>query len=193
MTEESPAKKGIQAEMLVGLSAVFIGICALAVSLYEAKLMREEQRSSVLPIVELGRSYFTRGEMGADNEWRLLLHAENVGIGPAVIADFRVTVDGEPHPTWRSAMQALVGANVPVEYSQSTITGRTIPPERSITMFDLANSQIAGDIIAEMGRLNFEACYCSVFDECWTSDYAGGFASGTPAPSCKRDENSFQE
>jgi len=33
MTEVSPRKKGIQPEMLVGVSAVFIGVCALAVSL----------------------------------------------------------------------------------------------------------------------------------------------------------------
>ena len=42
MTEESPRKKAIQPEMMVAVSAVFIGVCALAVSLYETQLMREE-------------------------------------------------------------------------------------------------------------------------------------------------------
>jgi hypothetical protein len=62
MTEESPRKKGIQPEMLVGVSAVFIGVCGLVVSLYETSLMREEQRASVLPIVELGRSHYSKDE-----------------------------------------------------------------------------------------------------------------------------------
>ena len=82
MTEDAPRKKGVTAEMLVATSAVFIGVCALAVSLYETTLMREEQRASVLPIVELGRSHYTRDD--SKDKWRLSLHAENVGIGPGV-------------------------------------------------------------------------------------------------------------
>lgn len=193
MTEDSPAKKGIQAEMLVAVSAVFIGVCALAVSLYETKIMREEQRASVLPIVELARSHNTRGNDEAADKWRLSLHAENVGIGPALIADFRVTVDGDPQLTWNATVRALLGADTPVSYVRSTINGRTIPAERTITMFDLSNTEIAPALIAEFSRLNFMACYCSVFEECWQSDYAGGFASATPVLECKPGENSFRE
>ena len=43
--------KKLQPEMLVGISAVVIGVCALGVSLYETKLMREEQRAAVLPMI----------------------------------------------------------------------------------------------------------------------------------------------
>ena len=39
MTEEPNRTRGIQAEMLVGVSAVVIGVCALGVSLYETSLM----------------------------------------------------------------------------------------------------------------------------------------------------------
>ena len=35
MTEVSLRKKAIQPEMLVAVSAVFIGVCALVMSLYE--------------------------------------------------------------------------------------------------------------------------------------------------------------
>jgi hypothetical protein len=49
MTEEPNRTRGIRAEMLVGVSAVVIGVCALGVSLYEASLMREQQRAAVLP------------------------------------------------------------------------------------------------------------------------------------------------
>lgn len=193
MTEESPPNKGIKPEMLVGVSAVFIGVCALVVSLYETQLMREEQRSSVLPIVELARSHYTKAD--SPEKWRLSLHIENVGIGPALVRDFRVTVDGEPHPTWASAIKALLGEGVPISYGQSTINGRTVPAERMITMFDLSNIEISTSIVAEMddGRLNFEACYCSVFDECWKTDFVGGSSGVTSVPQCTRDEGSFAE
>lgn len=94
--------------MVVGVSAVLIGVCALFVSLYETRLMRQEQRAAVLPILELGRLHYVSGD--DQQRWRLSLHTTNVGIGPARVLEFHVTVDGEPHTTWGSAMQALVGA-----------------------------------------------------------------------------------
>ena len=53
MIADQAEKEGL----LVGISAVVIGVCALGVSLYEASLMREEQRAAVIPILELARSY----------------------------------------------------------------------------------------------------------------------------------------
>jgi len=192
MTEVSPRKKGIQPEMLVGVSAVFIGVCALVVSLYETKLMREEQRSAVLPILELGRSYYTKTGDETRTNWRLSLHAENVGIGPARVHDFVVTVDGKPHPTWRSAFEAMLEDDVRIRYGQSTINGRTIPADRSIKMFDLSNTEFVVPIIAEFERLDFEACFCSVFDECWTTSYSD-FGATEPVAECQPGEDSFTE
>ncbi len=77
MTEESSRKKAIQPEMMVAVSAVLVGICALAVSLYEAQLMREEQRSAVLPILELSRSYYTKSGDETRTNWRLSLHGDD--------------------------------------------------------------------------------------------------------------------
>ncbi len=183
--------KKLQAEMLVGISAVVIGVCALGVSLYETKLMREQQRAAVLPMLELARSHYTVYE-GDASEWKLFLHAENVGIGPARVRDFTVTVDGQPHPTWGSAMQALVGSDVPVEYGHSSINGRTIPAEKLIRMFELSNTELTGKILENFDRLDYEACFCSVFDECWTASYSG-FGASTPVESCSSSEDSFTE
>lgn len=67
--------------MLVGVSAVVIGVCALAVSLYETNLMQEQQRAAVMPILELARSYNASADDPSNN--RLGIVAQNVGIGPA--------------------------------------------------------------------------------------------------------------
>jgi hypothetical protein len=192
MARTGQRKRRVEPEMLVGVSAVLIGVCALGVSLYETHLMREEQRSSVLPILELARSFYvdSRGDSTAD--WRLELHVENVGIGPARVADFRVTVDGQPHKSWRGAMAALLGRDIDVAYGQSSINGRTIPPLRSVKMFDLVDTELTAELVEEFGRLDFEACYCSVFDECWTSSYSK-FGASTPVDECRRSDASFEE
>ena len=190
---ENPApRKGIQAEMLVGLSAIIIGVCALGVSLYETSLMREEQRAAVLPLLELARSHYIDHESGDTSKWRLSLHAENVGIGPARVRDFIVTVDDEPHPTWQSAMRALVGRDINISYGQSSINGRTIPADRQVTMFDLASTGIAAEVMENFDRLEFEACFCSVFGECWTTSYSD-FGTSTPVEACNPGESSFTE
>lgn len=189
---EAPRKRGLQAEMMVGVSAVVIGVCAVAVSLYETSLMREEQRAAVLPLLELGRSYFINPESRQGDKQRLILSAENVGIGPARVLDFKVTVDGKPQPTWEKAMQALLNTSEQIKYGQSSINGRTIPPERTVPMFDLVDTDLAPEILEQFERLDYQACFCSVFDECWTTSYAR-FGEATSTEDCQHSDSSFVE
>jgi len=154
MADEDNHKSKVHPEMLVGVSAVIIGICALGVSLYETSLMREEQRAAVMPLLELSRSYNLQTDDTSTEKSRLWLQARNVGIGPARVANFQVTVDGKPQPTWDAAMR-----------------------ERIIIEFD---------------RLDFEACFCSIFDECWTTSYSA-FGATNQVESCQRLDSSFTE
>jgi len=182
----------INAEMLVGVSAVVIGICALGVSLYETSLMREEQRAAIMPLLELTRSHNLKTDESSGEGPRLWLQAENVGIGPARVEDFRVTVDGAPQPTWDAAFRKLIGHESPISYGQSRINGRTIPPDRLVTMMKLNDGELARKILAEIDRLDFEACFCSIFDECWkTSNSDFGVASHVD--SCQRSDSSFAD
>lgn len=190
MSKEDEPRSEIHPEMLVGVSAVVIGLCALGVSLYETSLMRSEQRAAVVPILELGRSYNVSATDPSRN--RLSFIAQNVGIGPARVIDFRVTVNGKPHPTWDAAIRAVTGANERVSYSMSTINGRTIPPDRTIEMFNLSDLEYLDAILENFEQVDFEACYCSVFDECWTTKMTT-FGASEPAENCSRTNGSFTE
>jgi uncharacterized protein (DUF433 family) len=192
MADENHHRFKVHPEMLVGVSAVIIGVCALGVSLYETSLMREEQRAAVMPLLELSRSYnLPKGE-SSSGESRLWLQAENVGIGPARVENFQVTVDGKPQPTWDAAMRQLIGHDSPISYGQSTINGRTIPPDRLVTMMDLNDSELTERILVEFDRLDFEACFCSIFDECWTTSHST-FGATKQVETCQRSDDSFTE
>ncbi len=186
----SPKKPQVHAEMLVGISAIVIGVCALGVSLYETSLMRAEQRAAVMPILELGRSYNVSSSDPSRN--RLALVAQNVGIGPARVVDFRVTVDGEAQPTWDAAMRRLVDAQERVSHSMSVINHRTIPPDRIVRMFELKDMAYLEEILGQLDRLELEACYCSVFDECWTTTYSA-FGASQRTERCPGSDESFRE
>lgn len=192
MSNRNTHERRIHPEMLVGVSAVVIGICALGVSLYETNLMREEQRAAVIPLLELGRSYNLAVDDPSSGKTRLSLHAENVGIGPAQVRDFRVLVDGNTKSTWDAAMRSLISHGSPIEYGQSTINGRTIPPDRMVIMFDLNDTGLTEALLNEFERLDFQACYCSVFDECWLTSFSA-FGTATEVEACQRSESSFEE
>ncbi len=190
MTGEKSPRGKIHPEMLVGVSAVVIGLCALGVSMYETSLMREEQRAAVMPILELGRSFNVSAGDPSKNRFALL--AQNVGIGPARVLDFKVMVDGKPQQTWDATMRALTGSDERISHSMSVINGRTIPPDKTVRIFELKNMDFLEDVLEEGGRLEFEACYCSIFDECWTTKNTT-FGVSQEAASCSPNDTSFKE
>ena len=180
-------------ESFIGICAVIVSVVAVAVAAYEASIQREWQRAAVWPHVQLGRSfYYTDANALPDaREWTLTLNAENVGVGPAHVRDFHVMVDGKPQATWASAMQTLLGRKVEIRYGQSTILGTILPAERNIQMFQYVSQPHAEKLYAEMGRLDFVACFCSVFDQCWETSYKKSEARSVDA--CVPDEDSFKE
>ena len=143
-----------------------------------------------MPILELGRSFNYSAANPSRN--RLSFIAQNVGIGPARVIDFRVTIDGEFYKTWDEAIRTLAGVEDRVSYSMSTINGRTIPPDKTIEMFELSDLDHLPAILQDFERVDFEACYCSVFDECWTTKMTT-FGASEPVESCTRTDDSFAE
>jgi hypothetical protein len=180
-------------ETIIGICAVVVSVVAVAISAYEAHLQREWQRAAVWPYIQLGRS-FQRTNSAAEPEkqgWKLTINAENVGVGPAHVRDFRVTVDGKPQPDWRAAMRALLRSNDDIKYGQSTILNIIVPPQRKVEMFQYVDHPDAEKIYGEMDRLTYTACFCSVFDECWVTT-----SRDTPAKEvdrCVPDKDSFRE
>ena len=153
-------------ESMVGLSAVLISIVAVGVSAYEASLIRSSQHAAAWPNIQLNRSMFYSDGENGERIWTLTFNAENVGVGPALIKDFKVTVDGEAYPTWGAAIKT------PDEDADGLAYGR--------------------ELYDAMDSLDFKACYCSISGDCWTASYQAE-QSATPVKTCKPSEDSFTE
>src|SRR5262245_27204917 len=180
-------------ESIIGICAIIVSVCAVGVSAYEAHIQREWQRAAVWPYIQLGRSYYCTSSGAAPGacEWRLELNAENVGVGPAHVRDFHVTVHGKPQRNWGDARHALLRTNDDVRYGQSTILGTIVPAQRNVGVFQYVGHADVEQLNREMGRLEFSACFCSVFEECWTTKSTATQAE--KVESCTTDENSFRE
>jgi len=63
-------------QTMIGISAIILSICGLFISFYETSIIREPQRASVWPNVEVSPSI---------NSDEIVFHVKNTGIGPAKI------------------------------------------------------------------------------------------------------------
>ena len=157
-------------QTMIALSAVILSVCGLFISMYEASLIREQQRASVWPNVEIQPSINTDS---------LKIFVENSGIGPARIMKASVTYRGDVKDNWRDLLDAFEFQRDDVSDYQSLIQGSVLPPDSGqelIFRVTSAANDPTSDLAIQMGRaildgdINISVCYCSVYDECWTSE-----------------------
>ena len=168
-------------DLIVSGAAIFISLCTLVVLLYEARIMREQQRAAVWPYVEIGMGFGNRG---------FAVRTTNQGVGPARIQAMEVRVDGEPMRTWDEMLDTLGiettsssedRTNGRVLPAQSTIPSLQIQSDASASLDALQKTYVAGE------RLVFAVCYCSVYDECWRLEARGLDETREPVEACTPD------
>lgn len=181
--EESFADWISSPQMLVGLSAILLSLCGLFVSVYEASLMRQQQRASVWPHVQVGPSF---------SEGRTAFIVRNTGVGPARIEAANLEHKGEVKDGWESLLQSVQAADsAGVGGASDSLTLRSLPTEVSLLSGDVIPPQSQRQTIFALGadapdplvrglfreitegRLNMTVCYCSVYGQCWVATLQG--------------------
>ena len=79
-------RRRINIELLLGISATFLSLAALIVSIFQTQIAREQQQASVWPYLQTQKSH-------VDDEFSLNL--ENDGVGPAIIKNVEVYYQGK--------------------------------------------------------------------------------------------------
>ena len=152
--------------------ATLVGFCALCVSAYTAYVQRQQVRAAVWPILEFDSS----------NEPDIHFTLANKGVGPAIIRQVIVKVDGQPVKNWKEVVEKILGPGYLA--SESDMNGYVFAAGDSRTVFtprDPANNSFNFDksnpvwvkMNRERLRITAEICYCSTMGECWTL-LAGG-------------------
>src|SRR6266566_10166400 len=159
--------------------ATLVGLCALCVSAYTAHVQRQQVRAAVWPILEFDSS----------NAPDIHFTLANKGVGPAIIRNVIVRVDGRPVKNWYEVLDKLVG---PGQHpgSESDMSGRVFAAGETTTVFapfdPAAGKPLAFDtsnplwvkVNKDRDRVTVEICYSSTLGECWTVR-AGGFNAST--------------
>jgi hypothetical protein len=156
----SPADR---VDRVLSLAAGVAAVTAVAISLYQASLAREQLRASAWPYLGQSNSFITGQPY--------LRNVSNAGVGPARVRAFTVLVDGRPVRTWDDAVRALTGEAEPALVYSSFGRGTVLPPGASRTLLTLPSGARAAKFwLAAQTRLRTAVCYCSVYDECWQAD-----------------------
>ena len=177
---------GVSPETVTAGAALVVGVCALAVSVFQAgvmreqaRLMQEQQHTAAWP-----RLLVSLASAGGAGAFQVLL--SNEGVGPAQVRRVEVEVDGRPRRTWSEALAAL-GAPRPLRLTQTTLGNRIVAPGQRLVPLH-AEGPAADSASAQADRLGVSVCYCSVYERCWTLDESfgeGGFALPEPVERCR--------
>src|SRR3954463_6873142 len=92
--ENRPTRGASRYEALI---ATLVGVCALCLSGYTAYMQRQQVRAAVWPILEFDSS----------NAPDIHFTLSNKGVGPAIIKDVIVRVDGQPMRNWNEVFDQL--------------------------------------------------------------------------------------
>ena len=124
----------------------------------------------------------------------------NAGVGPAKIETFELFWKGKPMRGVRDLLQQCCGYVRPADIADRPLTS-TLPQSvlragenRPFVIFPrTANNALVYDRFNDVrqGGLQYRACYCSVFNECWIS--TGGSIDPTPVKACVAPKVSYTE
>lgn len=157
-------------QTVLAVVGIFTGAIALYAALNEADAVRKQQEAAVWPMLQMAISDYDPEKQ----ETVFKLTASNAGIGPARIAAFRVTVDGVAQKDWNDVFDALAGSHEGVLKGYFSGLVMSAGQEHQLVFADGEVAQTALDKIYKgTARLEWDACYCSVFDKCWMASNKG--------------------
>lgn len=154
------------------MTALGISALALAVGAYQTRLMQSQARASVWPYLAIGFSYSDFGEHQGFE-----LHLKNDGVGPAAVQSVIVSLDGHPMHHWEEVIDTVMSEHKgeTAKASFAGLQGIVIPPstnrETDVPAFRTIDKTLASAMYDARDRLRVDVCYCSVYDECWTSHW----------------------
>jgi hypothetical protein len=163
--EESPVskeKRRINSELTVALSAIFVSIVTLFVYIYQANIMRKQQYASVWPHVIW--------DMTISSEEGFYISIYNKGVGPAFIRSTSLTYKGETMSDPLMYLTKIVGNIDSLNRWNVSVDNRVIGAGEEIRLVQLSGRDIINKLPADVYRdTEFQICFCSVYEDCWTS------------------------
>ncbi len=158
---EVPRKSHI--EYLVAATALFVSLSTLAVYIYQAKVMKEQQHVSVWPYLE----------WYSGNVSDFHITVKNKGVGPALIRKVEMTLDGKPVNSASELVTAVKGPDWTLPgLINSSVADRVLAPGEEVSPILIPDVKAGRAFEAELSKHKFRLriTYCSVYGDTWITD-----------------------
>ncbi len=156
-----PPKSRFNPDVLLGLSAVFISVCALVVSVVQTKIAREQQQATVWPYLQVLMSQF-------DQEFHVGI--ENKGVGPAIIRQFELLDHDRRFTTTQAFYLERFGPTRGGKGFATLDSGSVLKPGENIDLLAVFNNDsVARAVYGYVGKRDFglRVTYSDVYGNCW--------------------------
>jgi hypothetical protein len=177
-----PPRKRSPRDLLAALTSGFVGALALASSLYNVYLQRQQLRAAVIPRLTI---------QGWQDEKSFGMSVANRGVGPADVKRMRVLVDGKPMESWVNAITTLLHVkSITAPQTKDIATMLSAGLEVPIFSYELEDYLV---IMKERKRVSVELCYCSTLGDCWllANPWDGTPDTTAPIAECPADPIPF--
>jgi hypothetical protein len=180
-------------DITLGVAATVVSLVSLWLGLHSAHSMEKLVAANSFPYLELSRSTNSEEQLEGANRKRYVIDylLVNNGVGPARVEWVEFRFHGKPVANLTALLEACCSATEQERKSihqisnmnrRGGIEGSLIRPGSMVSLFtwkEGTESSPAFDALhRQMKDIDFTACYCSVFDEC----YVRGYSDGKPEP-----------
>ena len=183
-----------------GACALMISVVSLWVAITNGHTNKQLVAATSWPFLQIASG-------NADDQGNQIINMEvkNAGVGPAKVETFEVFWGDKPMKNSSELLIACCSYHFPtgaadIEHPSlvlgtNQVSGNVIRAGDEIKMLSLPLRQDAAVVWHRLDaarfKIRFRICYCSVFDECWSSDLAS--LAPTPVRACAVPALAFQE
>jgi hypothetical protein len=186
-------------ELVIAGAIVVISLASLFTAVYQSIIMRRTLEASVWPRVEWENSSY-------DDERRvnaIIFALANRGVGPARIGRVEIVLKGERMANEDALLldccldgktgeeRSVTLKRLTEQTFTSTLDGAALTPGQERILFEFERPVDDSLALTVWDRLNetrdeldLTVCYCSVFDDCWTTRARANKQATEPVRSC---------
>ena len=166
---EAPRRRATP-EILVGIAAILLSCGALVVSVFQTRILREQQGATVWPRLSVGQDH-------VDDTF--LYRLNNDGVGPAIVREVHFSVHGRSYDQvsalmYREVLEAMADTSFAAGKFSTTISpGAVLRPGEQVDLFQTLRSAVLADRLSALvtdSSYHARILYSDVYGTCWLVD-----------------------
>jgi len=160
--------------LIIAGCAVLISAASFVATYVQSEAALRQVKAETWPILQLDH-----GNVNEEGDLEVYMYLQNVGVGPANVKNFNIKYRDKVIPNAGALPRLMYDEEISRDevgqFITDVVSPRTIPDGASQIVFSLPRTTKNLALWATLNdvrwNLKAEACYCSLFDECFETDF----------------------